>query len=153
MNTETEEIVLTNSAGKFETLLYQFVKLYDRLTLEHSLMTDRELKLLKRLEKLHELIERLNEFIPEVTKIIKDTNEQAVKQTWELLDELTRKSIKEHLDQHLSYHCNKLYNATDKIEDLTNDYGQVSFRFLVTMVGMSVLIGMIAGMILGHYIF
>lgn len=153
MSIDTEKTVLTNDVSKFETLLYQFIKLYDRLTVEHSLMTDRELKLLKRLEKLNELIERLNEFIPEVTKIIQDTNQQSVKKSWDLLSELTRTAIKEHLDRHLNYCCNKLHNATDNIGDLINEYGKVSIRFLAALIGLSILIGMVAGMIIGRYIF
>ena len=60
METQAEEALLTVSASKFEALLYQFIKLYDRLTLEHSLMTERELKLLKNLEGFKEIILQLN---------------------------------------------------------------------------------------------
>ena len=40
MNTEPKDLELVNGVSKFETLLYQFIKLYDRLTVEHSLMNE-----------------------------------------------------------------------------------------------------------------
>jgi hypothetical protein len=51
-----EEAELTTSAIKMQTLLHQFIQLYDRITVEHSLMTDRELKIVKNLEALNETI-------------------------------------------------------------------------------------------------
>lgn len=74
MNAETEEVGITNSTSKFEALLYQFVKLYDRLTLEHSLMNDRELKLIKNLEGFNDLMMELNNIITKTNNVVVEIN-------------------------------------------------------------------------------
>lgn len=153
MREEAEEKVLIDSASKLENLLYQYVKLFDRLTVEHSLMTDRELKLLKELEKLHEVINKLNKFSPEVTNIIQNTTQQVINKNREDLSALIKTLIERPLDQHLNYCSKQLYEATNKIKILTNDYDMTCVKYFLTVVSVGVLVGIIAGMIIGHYIF
>lgn len=150
---EVEEKFLIDSASKFENLLHQYVKLYDRLTVEHSLMTDRELKLLKELERLYEVVNKLNHFSPEVAKIIHNTNQQSINQTWEQLSALIRAEIKGHLDKHLNYHCKQLYEATNQLKILTDNYDKTCDKYFFMWLGVLIFLGIIAGMMIARYIF
>ena len=79
MVTKTEEVTLTNNASKFEVLLYQFIKLYDRLNLEHSLTTERELKLIKNLEDFKEITLALNNTTSSINSTINELTQIELK--------------------------------------------------------------------------
>jgi hypothetical protein len=193
MSVNSEEIVLTNNASKFEALLYQFVKLYDRLTLEHSLMNERELKLIKNLEGFNETIKELNNSIintnnalveinnldlklavvvhdnvttkfeeacrslneigSQVSTIIEETNIDTVDQVWIKLSRLIEKSIKQALSENLDFHNRALRETTNKFEEFIKEANQLGMKNLFLWLGFILLIGVILGMVLKHYVF
>jgi len=159
MNTEPKDLELVNGASKFETLLYQFIKLYDRLTVEHSLMNDRELKLIKNLEGLKETVEELNQLSPQIIEIIKDTTKQEVNRIYQSLvtkiDNIEQ-NINNVLDTILNDCCNKLNAESNKITKLSKDCWDLNKKLVEDLslikIFVLMLIGLAGGLIIGYFI-
>jgi len=149
MIVEEQEVV--SPAIKIQTLLEKFTQLYDRLTVEHNLMTKRELNIIKNLEVLNETIEALNKLGPQIIKIIQETNHTAVDQVWNDLSELIGKTIDQHFGHHLSNCCRTLDKATSKITVLTEDHDQMSGHLFFAIAGGCILLGVVIGVVIRSY--
>ena len=119
MNAETEEVGLTNSTSKFEALLYQFVKLYDRLTLEHSLMNDRELKLIKNLEGFTDLMMELNNIITKTNNVAVEINK---------LDKKLSHVVRETIIVKINETCEVLNKTSSKVAAIIKETNQDVFN-------------------------
>ena len=154
-----EETELTTNAIKIQTLLHQFIQLYDRLTVEHSLMTNRELKLVKNLESLKETIEELNQLSPQIINTIQDTAKQEVDRVCRSLFtkiENMQQNINNILDAKLDDCCNKLNNESTKIAKLGEDCWQLTTELGVKsswrMLFIFLLSGLVGGLMIGYVI-
>lgn len=155
-----ENSVLVNMPIKLQTLLHQFIQLYDRLAVEHSLMTERELKLLKRLEKLnetlehlHKTIEILNKFEPQVVKLMEELNQNSINELDVKLSEAIKVNIEKKLSNNLNYYCSVFREATNKFEEITKKQKETdenAFFMMLIIVG---LICLLVGIIIGRYVF
>lgn len=119
MNAETEEVGLTNSSSKFEALLYQFVKLYDRLTLEHSLMNDRELKLIKNLEGFTDLMMELNNIITKTNNVAVEINQ---------LDKKLSNVVRETIIVKINETCEALNKTGSRVATIIKETNQDVFN-------------------------
>lgn len=163
METQAEEALLTVSASKFEALLYQFIKLYDRLTLEHSLMTERELKLLKNLEGFKEIILQLNSATTKMnitmadlktidlklSTVIKNNITEATDKTRKDLLDLNEKTLDISLRRCLEQYSSKLNYADNKAVELLDEKGKSDSRFALLLLIGCTLFGLIIGLFMG----
>jgi DNA anti-recombination protein RmuC len=154
-----EETELTTSAIKMQTLLHQFIQLYDRLTVEHSLMTDRELKLIKNLASLRETIQALNQLSPQIIDTIQDTAKKEVDRVCRSLFtkiENVQQNINNIFDAKLDDCCNKLNSESTKIAKLGGDCWQLTTELGVKsswrMLFIFLLSGLVSGLIIGYFI-
>lgn len=167
MSVETEEVILTNSASKFDALLYQFIKLYDRLTVEHSLTTERELELIKNLEDLQEITLDLNNTTSKINSTIKELNQleltlsaviqsnvsAAIGNLRGNLLELSSRILDQRIMQYVEYCASNLHYAIDKIEELTKEQVKKDVKVFWMLLGIATLIGLLIGALIRLYIF
>lgn len=151
---DEENLALVNMPIKLQTLLHQFIQLYDRLAVEHSLMTERELKLLKRLEKLHETLEHLNKTIevlnkfgPQVTKTIELTINEVANEIYIKLADSIRRHIEQKLNDSLNRYSLVFKDATNQLEAIAKqkkeDDTVLFWLKLITVALFFLLLGMI----------
>lgn len=167
MEIETEEAQLTVSASKFEALLHQFIKLYDRLTLEHSLMTERELKLLKNLEGFKEIVLQLNSAITKMnitmsdlktmdlklSTVIKNNIIEATDKTKNDLLDVNENTLERSLGRCIEQCSNKLHYAANQIHELLDERGKGDHRLAFLLLIGCALISLIIGLFMGASFF
>lgn len=159
MSVETEEVILTNSASKFDALLYQFIKLYDRLTVEHSLTTERELELIKNLEDLQEITLDLNNTTSKINSTIKELNQMELTLSEKIqinvsvaigklrgnLLELSSRILGQRIMKYVEYCATNLHDTIDKIEKLTKEQVKQDVKVFWMLLGVATLIGLLIG--------
>lgn len=167
MSVETEEVILINSASKFDALLYQFIKLYDRLTVEHSSTTERELELIKNLEDLQEITLDLNNATSKINSTIKELNQMeltlsaviqsnvsaAIGKLRGNLLELSSSILDQRIMKYVEYCASNLHYAIDKIEELTKEQVKKDVKVFWILLGVVTLIGLLIGALIRLYIF
>ena len=146
MHTDQKGLELVNSASKFETLLYQFIKLYDRLTVEHALITERELKIVAKLENLDQTLIELNKKLvkldqlgPQLTTDTASAINMAVSNNWEGLS----KSIATNTERRISTFCIDLNNASSKMRFIVDEYDNMKKSFNLKIWAIMFLLGLL----------
>lgn len=167
MVAETKEEILTNNASKFEILLYQFIKLYDRLNLEHSLTTERELKLIKNLEDfkkitlaLNKTTSSINSTINELTQIelklfaaIQSNVAEVIGRLRSNLIELSHRVLDQGLGQYMQCFSSNLHYAINKLEELMQEKVKRDVKVFLMLLVVGALIGLLIGVLIRVYIF
>lgn len=167
MITETNEGPSTNNASKFEVLLYQFIKLYDRVKVEHSLTTERELKLIKNLEDFKEITLALNNTTSSINSTINELTQIELKLSAAIqsnvaevtgrlrsnLIELSHRVLDQGLGQYMQCFSSNLHYAINKLEELMQEKAKRDVRVFWMLLGVGALIGLLIGVLIRVYIF
>lgn len=152
MSADETETQLATSSMKMQTLLHQFIQLYDRLTVEHSLMTNRELKIIKDLVKLTETIEKLDLTITEL--------QQLDQQLQVNVQESIRKEVKNNfndisnniiinMDKQVTAICYALQVEHRNMQSMVHEYKEMQQTFSLREWGIALLIGFVFGLSFG----
>lgn len=167
MVAETKKVTLTNNASKFEILLYQFIKLYNRLNLEHGLTTERELKLIKNLEDFKEIILALNNTTSSINSTTNELTQIELKLSAAIqsnvaevigrlrsnLIELSHRVLDQGLGQYMQCFSSNLHYAINKLEELMQEKAKRDVRVFLMLLGVGALIGLLIGVLIRVYIF
>ena len=144
-----EEAELTTSAIKMQTLLHQFIQLYDRITVEHSLMTDRELKIVKNLEALNQTIINLEQttvMLDELGQQIKENVKEVIRaEVNNGLGEISNRNATS-MDSKVSEICRKLNNEHNHMRYMVNEYEQIKRGFNLKLWIIALLLGFSIGL-------
>lgn len=145
---------LINVPIKLQTLLHQFIQLYDRFSVEHSLMTDRELKLLKKLEKLNETLENLNttivelnEFTPKVVTAI----EEIVEKVYIKLSQLIEQTIERKLDNTFNDYYSIFSDVRTEFKVFAKTNKTSETKVLILILVVVSLCSLFLGMVISYY--
>lgn len=136
-----EEAELTTSAIKMQTLLHQFIQLYDRITVEHSLMTDRELKIVKNLEKINETIVDLDQLSQQIKENVKEVIRAEVNNG---LGEISNSNARS-MDNRVTEMCRKLNNEHYHMQSMVQEYKEIKRGFNLKLWIIALLLGLTIG--------
>ncbi len=145
-----EEIELTTSSIKLQTLLHQFIQLYDRLVVEHDLMSTRELKIVKNLGNLTETIDGLNQTVVGLNELgtqmknaVTEAVTKVVSSNWiGFSDKIAGK-----MDSDVNKVCRDLDRTANKLQSIAKEYDKLKNIFnlklsiIVFLVGLSLGLG------------
>ena len=131
-----------------ETVLYQFVKLYDQLAVDHSLMAQRELKVVRNVEKLQDIATERHELGPTIVTTIKNTTKQEVEQVFANIVNLVERSI----DGKLKPSCNVLDATLVKLNEAMQDTQKIKEQLGLRNTWLLVLMSFFAGCLIGGLI-
>ena len=142
------EDIIKELTINLETVLYQFVKLYDQLAVDHSLMAQRELKVVRNVEKLQDIATELHELGPTIVTTIKNTTKQEVEQVFANIVNLVERSI----DGKLKPSCNVLDATLVKLNEAMQDTQKIKEQLGLRNTWLLVLMSFFAGCLIGGLI-
>lgn len=126
---------------KMQGLLEQLTESSEILANEYRLLTKNNLKVAQNIEMLNKTVELLHQVSPAIIKQIKETSIQEVHNVFKSLSD----DVGNNIDLKLDDFCCKLNNESTKITNISDHYKKLSRKMLLTIIGISVLIGIVLG--------